>query len=364
MPTSSENPFEAPRREASAPVARVGGPGCRQWSFFLLQRALLLVAVPLIVGGLAALLRLGSFWIAWGGSLVLWLPTSVVLFWAWLPGGSADPDPVVLSNGLIMQRNRFQAMLRANAVDRTIVAMLLVIASGLFVSIGGGPVIVVPLFLLLAFWFVWFAWNSVRVGDAVVAYVSEDFDRVVRILERVVRWPRLNALFVDQCRLQLANARLRLEDVDGALAELRRIRPNRLRQAHLIRAQVLAGQGRVEEAHRALEGRTPRNLGEKLAWEMAHALLAIEEGHAADAVSRAHSWDGLRTHMPARVVAALDLLEAAALAEEGRLEQARTVLAGSPIQPPERPWMAAVWPKWWSALERISASGATEDHIR
>jgi hypothetical protein len=305
------------------------------------------------------LLGVTSFWVGWAATTVLWLPTTLVLFWAWLPVSGADDNPVVLSNGLVMQRIRFQALLRANAVDRVIVSMLLVAASGLFVAIGGGPAVVVPLFLLLAFWFVWFAWNSVRVGDAVVAYVSEDFPRVVRLLEPVVRWPRLNALFVDQCRLQLANARLRLEDVDGALAELRRIRPNRLRQAHLIRAQVLTGQGRIEEAHRALEGRKPRNLGEQLAWEMAQALLAIEEDRAADALSRARSWDQLRTRTPERVVGALDLLEAAALALEGRLEQARAVLARSPIRPEERPWMAAVWPKWWSALARIPGSGAS-----
>ncbi|MBW1877402.1 MAG: hypothetical protein JRJ84_03475 [Deltaproteobacteria bacterium] len=356
MAESPVNPFEAPSREAAAPAARVGRPGCRQWAILLLQRALLLLVVPVIVGGLGVLLHLTSFWIGWAASLVLWLPTTVVLFWAWLPVGGADPNPVVLSNGLVMERSRFQAMLRANAVDRVVVALLLVAASGLFVAIGGGPAVVVPLFLLLAFWFVWFAWNSVRVGDAVVAYVTEDFPRVVTLLEPVVRRPRLNALFVDQCRLQLANARLRLEDVDGALADLRRIRFNRLRQANLIRAQVLAGQGRIEEARRALEGRGPRNLGEQLAWEMAQALLAIEEGRAADAVSRARSWDGLRGQTPDRVVGALDLLEAAALALEGRLEQARTVLASSPVQPMEQPWMAAVWPKWWSALEQIAVS--------
>jgi hypothetical protein len=317
------------------------------------------VVVPVIVGGLGALLQLTSFWIGWAVTTMLWLPTTVVLFWAWLPVSGADDNPVVLSNGLVMERSRFRALLRANAVDRVVVALLLVGASGLFVAIGGGPAVVVPLFLLLAFWFVWFAWNSVRVGDAVVAYVSDDFPRVVGLLEPVVRWPRLNALFVDQCRLQLANARLRLEDVDGGLAELRRIRSNRFRQAHLIRAQILAGQGRVEEAHRALEGRGPRNLGEQLAWEMAQALLAIEEDRAADAVSRARSWDQLRARTPDRVVGALDLLEAAALALEGRLEQARTVLARSPIQPADRPWMAAVWPKWWSALEQIAGSRAS-----
>ena len=55
---------------------------------------------------------------------------------------------------------------------------------------------------------------------------DEDFEEVVRLLEPVVRWRRMNMLFHDGCRLQLAEARIRLSQPQAALEELQRIRPN------------------------------------------------------------------------------------------------------------------------------------------
>lgn len=350
----ASNPFEAPRPGAR-PRWQPVRPGFVAVARFLARRGLLLILAPIL---LVLSLTVAYVPIRWWMAFIagaMWLPTTTVILWARFLGRLEDDQPVVLANGNVLDRDRYWLLVRASALDRVLLAGLILPMAASLVLAGGLTVLVAVFVLALAFWLVWIALNTVLVGDALIAFSSEDYESAARKLERVVRWPRMNWPYVDGCRMTLSTCLVRTEDPLGALQVLSRVHRRR-RQAHLARAQLLAGQGRVDDARTAMQGREPRTLGERIAWQAANVLLALEEGRPDDAVAQVKTWDALRDELPPTARDQLYLLEAAAHHAAGDTAAARAALKLSGVRPTERGWIAQAFPTWWANLQAVAAA--------
>lgn len=345
-----KNPFAAPGRDERIRSPR-RSPGCAPLAAWVLQRGLLLLIVPSGAGLLASSLGVAPFWLAFAVGGALWVPSTLLLLWHRFLAPVQDAEPVVLSSGLVMDREHFLWVLRLNTAERGLVGLILAAFAVQIFLLGGLGALLAPFILLFGFWFVWFSAQKLRLGEAIVAFVQDDAAAVIRLLEPLARWRRLNAPIQDTVRLHLGAARVRLGDPEGALDELRHVR--RLRQADYARAQLLAGRGETARARELLGRAPPRDLGETLGHEMTEALLALEEEAPADVLARAEGWRTLEDEVSSRTRGTLHLLVAAAHEQAGDREAALAALDHSGVALEDRSWMAAAWPRWWGLLEAI-----------
>jgi hypothetical protein len=262
-----------------------------------------------------------------------------------------DPTPVVFQSGLVMDRWRYRRLTRTVLVERLVLALLIVAVT--IPVLGRVAVALVPFLLLFAAWIVWFSFQNVRITDSLIALVEEDYETVARRAGAVLNHPILNRALLPVAALHVGVARLRLSQPEAAIHALEQVPRWAMPQAHLTRAWLLATQGRVAEAKRALEGRTPSNLGERMAHEFARSAIALEEGHPEAVVELAKGWDDLREGQPKSVREGFDLVEAGALALAGRPDDARAVLVRTGASPANRAWFEGTWPRLWSALKAL-----------
>ncbi len=356
--TDGANPFEAPETDDPGVRPRGVREERRALVVFLARRALLIGVIPALFGVVALTWRLAPFWVAVVAIWIVFVPTTAAVLVDRFLAAVTDPLPVNLSTGLRMDRDRFRRLIRVIAGERLAFAVMLIAVAVVLLPTALG--LLAPFLFLLAAWTTWFAVQHVRIGDAIVAQVEEDPHEILRKLTPVVRWPRLNRPMLDGALLGVANAEVLLGEPTAAIETLSRVRPNGMQQAHLARAALLAAQGRVEEARRAIAHREPTNLGEELAMLRAVAAIALEEGHAAEVIASAAEWGPLYAQSPPQGREVLDLIHAAALALDGRAADARDLLARRGATHTDRPYLRASWPRLWDALDALPTATPRE----
>lgn len=342
------NPFAAPHpHPTGTPGTRRPAPR-RQVIRFAWRRVLLLVGIP---GGLAAL-YLATRQVLYAATalatLLFFLPTTTIITWDRFFARVTDDRPVPFATGEVLDRPRYRRIVVVNLVERMGLAMLLLV---LGIAVAGTPMGLLAVFLVLfALWNAWYAVLQARLSGGLLALIEEDYQRTVDLVGPILRWPQLNRTVQGTASLQAGTALIRLERTEQAIEALRAARGRNARQAHLLRAGLLAGQGRVDEAKRALEHRPARSLGERLALENALAAIALEEGRPADVLERVPEWDALLEGLPAASRNGLDLIEAAARALAGDPEGARAVLERTGARLALRPWTRSSMPRVYDAL--------------
>lgn len=343
------NPFAAPAADP-VPVS-VRFVAWRTAVGFVIRSVLILFVLPLLFAALAGLMGFRWWWVIVPTAWLFQGPVTTLQIVDRFLAPVRDPTPIVFANGLVMDRWRFRRLVRAVLAERVVMSVLIVAFVGPI--LGQLAVVLLPFLLLFAAWTVWFSFQNVRISDSVVALVEEDHETVVRRAGAVLAHPILNRMLLPVAALHVGAAKLRLGDALGAIEALEKVPRSAMPQAHLTRAWLLAAQGRVPEARKALDGRSPTNLGERIAHQYALSAIALEEGDAAAVLERAKTWSDLRDDQPKAIREGFDLVEAGALALLGRSDDARALLEATGASPANRPWFEATWPRLWAALRGL-----------
>lgn len=331
-------PFQAPAHELERPA---------EWGpllGFLWQRGLRMVAAPLVAvtlgmvllpfrpgpGGVALLAALG---------VLLYLPTTLVLFRTRFLPRDPDLDEIVLADGERLHAGDYLAVVRARAAEEVLGSVPFSLLAAYAIASAGGVGAVIGI-ACLAF----AVYNLLRVlvfhavGESSVALARGRLDRAVEVLARALRLP-LPSRFADPLWHQLALIRFRQGRVEAMLAALDRIARADAYGVALLRAQALVGV-RPDEARRLVQQAGDED---EDAHEAVVTLLALHEDTPAEVLSRRPRWEAERDLVPAHRARFRDLVLAAALADR-EPEAAVGLLRRSRWTSDRLEWLRAVWP--------------------
>lgn len=334
------HPFQAPAHEIERPA---------EWGplvGFLWQRGLRLVAAPLVAvtlgmvllpvrpgpGGVALLAALG---------VLLYLPTTLVLFRTRFLPRDPDLDEIVLGEGERLHAGDYLAVVRARAAEEvlgslpfSLLAVYAIVSAGVVGAVIGAACLAFAAYNLLRV-FVYHA-----VGESSVALARGRLDRAVAPVARALRLP-LPSRFADPLWHHLAVVRFREGRIGPMLDALDRIARPEVHGAHLLRAQALAGL-RPDEA-RALVADVEPHGDDEEAHEAVLALLALHDGAPETVRAQRPRWEAERDVVTAHRARFRDLVLAAALADR-EPEAAVALLRRSRWSSDRLPWLRAVWP--------------------
>jgi hypothetical protein len=354
--SEDQDPYTPP--ETAAPPAT--SPGVRLAIQWLINRAVVLVALPGLLGMVVALWRsldpAIAPWTPFAVSALTatcWLPTTVVQLWTLFLAPRTDPRGIVLSSGTRFDRSQFRWQVRAQAVEKGLSATLLLVLAAALTNLASWLLPFALLVVAVAGWGVYFALTNVQLAEATIAHFGQQPERAVELARSVLSRPLMRAPVRDAAWVVLSYGLLRQGDVDGALSALANVRNRDGNFADLIEAQIRVGRGESELARKVLRKRAAAP-GSRLGVESLAALADLHGGKPQAVLDRARGWDDLRKSLPAETAAGLALYEAAAHAALGDRDAGRAVLARHAVDLSSRTWMRTVWPQVWSLLEPLA----------
>jgi hypothetical protein len=354
--SEAEGPY-APPETAPPPSTSPGFRLAIQW---LINRAIVLVALPGLLGTVVALWRpLDPDIPAWmpfavsAFTATCWLPTTIVQLWTLFLAPRTDPRGIVLSSGTRFDRSQFRWQVRAQAVEKGLSATLLLVLAAALTNLASWLLPFALLVVAVGSWGVYFALTNVQLAEATIAHFGQQPERAVELARSVLSRPLMRAPVRDAAWVVLSYGLLRQGDVDGALAALAKVKNRDGNFADLIEAQIRIGRGQSDLARQVLRKRLAQP-GGRLGVESLAALVDLHAGRPQAVLDRARGWDDLRRALPAETAAGLALYEAAAHVALGSPSEAQAVLARHGVDLSSRTWMRSVWPQVWSLLEPLA----------
>ncbi|MBT3218563.1 MAG: hypothetical protein HN348_05680 [Proteobacteria bacterium] len=285
----------------------------------------------------------------------IWVPTTLWQLKTRFFATHLDEGAIILSNHEWMDRANFRQWTRAMAAERCLgVTFLLLASMWLAPSFGWFSLV---LFAVLALFIVWLgslAYCQVVYADSLVHLLSDEPEaaiaRLSGILDRGHRAGRLG----EAAQLLRARAHIRRGDPQSALEGLDQIHtwPMKL-HSDLLRAQILVGQGKLEELKPWFE--KVEQSGQELAEGDLPIRLSLETFRG---LSLAHESNGealqnwpaaeLTRLIPLRFLTVWQLIRVAGLVRAKKAPQDGDSLRHLNFD--EYRWMEAVWPEIWDGL--------------
>lgn len=347
------NPF------APGTSTRKAGPraGYAAWAAFSVQRAVRLVALPMIFGLVAAIWQGPQLVTAWVGVVAavgtsaVWLPTTIWIAWLRFLRPSTDDRGLLMTTGEVIDRDALKQLYLARTIEFVLLGLaLLAVAAGFIVRFGA---IGIPVLLLVVGFLVWttrIAWAQVWVGEALVRYAGGEGETVLDAIDKA-RPARIRARTADALETLAAQAWVRRGDPEAALAHLSRVQGKRAVHADIVEAVVRLGRDEVPPP--ALLREAEATVGRAVGITQLRTMTALHTMDPDRALQELDAWREARGWLPWLQRTTLDLVRAAAHQQRGEPDMARAVLKASGVHLEDRAWIAAVWPRWWALLEAI-----------